>query len=43
MSFVVDADPIHAVSLGIAGGAAGLLMSLWLASKVCQIMIEDSI
>jgi len=32
--FPKDADPIHAVSLGIAAGAAGLLMTLFLNKKL---------
>ncbi|CAJ1930931.1 unnamed protein product [Cylindrotheca closterium] len=32
--FPANADPIHAVSLGIAGGGAGLLMTVWLMKKL---------
>jgi len=32
--FPANADPIHAVSMGIAGGGAGLLMTVWLTSKL---------
>ncbi|KAL3928611.1 MAG: hypothetical protein SGBAC_012576, partial [Bacillariaceae sp.] len=34
--FADDSGPIHAVSLGIAAGGAGLLMTIWLMKKLEQ-------
>ena len=38
--FPSNADPIHAVSLGIAAGGAGLLMTIWLMMKVRRHVVD---